>query len=59
MENFNGSSVLVQTIVDVKWGMEDPPDLRMSFYDSAHVRKGLQQVDMVKQIIANCSVVPG
>jgi hypothetical protein len=51
MQDFNSSPVLVQTIVDVEWRMEKPPQLRISFYGSADVRKGLKQFDMVEKII--------
>ena len=51
MQNFNGSPVLVQAVVDVKRRMEKPPDVRMSFYRSAHVRKGLKQFKVVEEII--------
>ena len=51
MQNFNGSAVLVQTVVDVKRRMEEPPDVRMSLYRSANVRKGLKQFEVVKKIL--------
>ena len=51
MQNFNCSPILVHTVVDVERGMEKPPELRMSFYGSADVRKGVKQFDVVEQII--------
>jgi len=51
MQNFNGSPVLVHAVVDVERRMEKPPELRMSFYGSADVRKGVKQFDMVEKII--------
>ena len=51
MQNFNGFPVLVEAVVDVERGMEKPPDLRMSFYGSADVRKGLKQFNVVEKII--------
>ena len=51
MQNFNRSPVLVEAVVDVERGMEKPPDLRMSFYGSADVRKGLKQFNVVEKII--------
>ena len=51
MQNFNGCSVLIQTIVDVKRRMEKPPDVRISLYGSANVRKGLKQFEVVEKII--------
>jgi hypothetical protein len=51
MQNFNGSTVLIQTVVDVKRGMEKPPDVRISLYGSANVRKGLKQFEVVEKII--------
>ena len=51
VQNFNGSPVLVQTVVDVERGMKKPPEPWMSFYGSADVRKGLKQVDVVEKIV--------
>jgi hypothetical protein len=51
MQNLNGSTVRVQTVVDVKGGMEEPPDARISLYRSANVRKGLKQIEVVEKII--------
>jgi hypothetical protein len=51
MQNFNSSPFLVQTIVDVERGMKKPPDLRMSFYRSADVGKGLKRIDVVEEFI--------
>jgi hypothetical protein len=51
MQNFNCSSALVQAVVDVERRMEKSPELRMSHYRSADVRKGLKQFDVVEKII--------
>ena len=57
MQNFNCSAVLVQPVVDVERRVEKPSELRMFFYGSADVRKGLKQFDA--RSLANCSVVSG
>jgi hypothetical protein len=51
MQNFNCSPVLVHAVVDVERRMKKPPELRMSFYGSADVRKGVKQFDVVEKII--------
>jgi hypothetical protein len=51
MQNFNCSPVLVQTVVDVERRMEKPPEMRVSFYGSADVRKGSKRLDVVEKII--------
>ena len=51
MQNFNCSPILVQSVVDVKGRMEEPPKLRMSLYRSADVREGLKQFEVVEKII--------
>ena len=50
VQNFNCSAPLVQTIVDVQWGVEKPTNVRMSLDGSADVRKGLQKIDVVEKI---------
>ena len=50
MQNLNCAPVLVQTVIDVKRRMEKPPDMRMSFYRSAHVREGVKQFDVIEKI---------
>jgi len=51
MQDFNPFPVLVETIVDVKRGMEKTSDLRMSFYGRADVRKGLKQLEVIEEVI--------
>jgi hypothetical protein len=51
VENFNGSSVLVDAVIDVKRRMEKPPHVRISLHGSANVRKGLKQFEVVEKII--------
>lgn len=51
VQNLNGSPVLVHTVVDIEWRMEHPPDLRVSFYGSAHERKGFEQSEVVEKIV--------
>ena len=51
VEDFNGSPLLVQPVVDVERRMSKPPEPRMSFYASADVRKGLKRLNMVEEII--------
>ena len=48
MQNFNCSAVLVQPVVDVERRVEKPSELRMFFYGSADVRKGLKQFDAIE-----------
>ena len=52
MQNFNCSAVLVQPVVDVERRVEKPSELRMFFYGSADVRKGLKQFDVLEKIIS-------
>ena len=51
VENFNGSPVLVEAVIDVERRVEKPPDVRMPFYWRADVRKGLQELEVVEKII--------
>jgi len=51
MQDLNSSPAFVQTVVDVKRRVEKPSDVRMSFYGSADVREGLEQIDVVEKII--------
>jgi hypothetical protein len=51
MQNLNRSAMLVQTIVDVQWWVEQPPDPSVSFYRRTDVGRGLQQFDVIKQAI--------
>ena len=51
MQNFNCSAVLVQPVVDVERRVEKPSELRMFFYGSADVRKGLEQFYVLEKII--------
>jgi len=51
MENLDGSPVLIEAVVNKERGMEKPPELMVSLDGSADVRTGLQQVDLVEQLI--------
>ena len=51
MQNFNSAPVLVQAVVDVERRVEKPPELRMSFYGTADVGKGLKQFDGIEKIV--------
>jgi hypothetical protein len=51
MQNFNCSATRIDAVVDVERRMEKPPELTMSFYGSADVRKGVKQCDVVEKIV--------
>jgi hypothetical protein len=51
MQNFNRSPLLVQSIVDIKWRVEKPPDLRVASYGSTDVGESLKQSEVVEKVV--------
>lgn len=48
MQNFDGSPLLVNTVINVQRGVKKLPDASMSIYASADVGKVLQQFEVVE-----------
>ncbi|HEV3197067.1 MAG TPA: hypothetical protein VGZ73_04145 [Bryobacteraceae bacterium] len=51
MKDLNAASAFIHAIVDVQRGVKKPPDERMPFYGTSQVRKGLQKIEVVEEIV--------
>ena len=49
MKNLNAAAIRIDPIVDVQRGMEQPPDIRMPFNQSAEIGKDLQRIEVVEK----------
>jgi hypothetical protein len=61
VQDLDRFAVLIQPVIDMEWGMEQASDAGMPLHGSAEVRKGLQQFNVIEEIIgkfAGCVGMP-